>query len=115
MLLSLLSIALSDEVECFAYLLVGSSLVDANVADVVEQGEVDYARRVLFVVAHEVEQSGVVVAREFRLSVVLAYEACRLMQSFGGEPRFTCTHIQLADQAEGYGVAMQQRSVLWCI
>ena len=114
MLLCLLSIALSDEVERFTYLLVGGSLVDAYVADVVEQGEVDYARRVLLVVAHEVEQSGVVVARELRLSVVLAYEACRLMQPFGGEASFACTHIQLANQAEGYSIAMQQRSVPWC-
>lgn len=36
LLLRLLSIALSDEVERFAYLLVGGSLVDAYVADVVE-------------------------------------------------------------------------------
>lgn len=114
MLLCLLSIALSDEVERFTYLLVGGSLVDAYVADVVEQGEVDYARRVFLVVAHEVEQSGVVVARELRLSVVLAYEACRLMQPFGGEASLACTHIQLANQAEGYSIAMQQRSVPWC-
>lgn len=36
LLLRLLSIALSDEVERFTYLLVGGSLVDAYVADVVE-------------------------------------------------------------------------------
>ena len=108
------NLSLAEEIEGFAKLLVGGCLVDQHIANGVEQGEIDDTRHVLLVVAHEVEQSGVVVARELRLSVVLAYEACRLMQPFGGEASFACTHIQLADQAEGYSIAMQQRSVPWC-
>ena len=87
------SISFSYEVECLAYLLVGGCLIDAYVADVVEQCEVDGVRRVLLVVAHEVEQSRVVVACERHCTVVLAYEASRLMETGGWKSGFACTDV----------------------
>ena len=109
-----LALSFTEEVESlFDFFFVGS-LVYAYVAHVAQQCEVDDARRVLLVVVHQFDECRVVVACDVECAVVFAYEACRLMQSFGGEASFACTHIQLANQAEGYSIAMQQRSVLWC-
>ena len=47
--------ALAIEVEGFVDLFLRGGLVDADVADVTEQGEVDDARRVLLVMGHEFE------------------------------------------------------------
>ena len=67
--------------------------IDAYVADVVEQCEVDGVRRVLLVVAHEVEQGGVVVACERHCTVVLAYKASCLMETGGWKSGFACTDV----------------------
>ena len=52
----------AKEVEHLEYLVLRGLLVDADVADVGEQGEVDDACLVLLVVLHELEQAVVLLA-----------------------------------------------------
>ena len=64
-------LSLAIEVECVLDVFFRRRLVNANVANVAQEGEIDVVPCVLLVVMHEGYQVGIVVARDSHASVVL--------------------------------------------
>ena len=89
--------ALAIEVEGFVDLFLRGGLVDSDVADATEQGEVDAARRVLLVMRHELEQGGVVIAGDGHTAVVFTDETDGLVHLVGGEACLDGAQVELAD------------------
>ena len=65
-------LSLAHEIECFFDARLCSGLVDADVANVPQQGEVDASVDVFLVVAHQFKQFGIVVAGDGQFAVVVA-------------------------------------------
>ena len=103
------ALSFAEEVESLLYFFFGSSLVDSYVADIAQKGEVDDARRVLFVVVHQFDECRVVVACDVECAVVFAYEAYGLVHAVGGESRLACAHVQFAYHAVCHCVSVQYR------
>ena len=102
--------ALAIEVEGLVDLFLRGGLVDQDVADTTEQGEIDAARRVLLVMRHELEQGGVVITGDGHATVVFADEADRLAHLIHWEPGLGYRQIQLADDAIGNSISMKDGS-----
>ena len=103
--------ALAIEVEGLVNLFLRGGLVDQDVADTTEQGEIDAARRVLLVMRHELEQGGVVIAGDGHATVVFADETDGLAHLVGGEVGFGGAQVEFADKAIGDGIAVKDGSV----
>ena len=100
--------ALAIEVEGLVNLFLRGGLVDQDVADTTEQGEIDAARRVLLVMRHELEQGGVVIASDGHATVVFADETDGLAHLVGGEVGLDGAQVELTDKAESHEVTMEQ-------
>ena len=90
------ALSFAEEVESLLYFFFVSSLVDAYVADIAQECEVDDARRILLVVVHQFDECRVVVACDVDSAVVFAYEPYGLVHAVCGESRLACTHVQFA-------------------
>ena len=103
----MLLLALTVEIErCFYFLLRGR-LVEAYVAYVAQQGEVDAACHVLFVVGHELKQRGIVVAGDGHATVVVEDETHALTHAISGEACLHATEVELAHQSPGHSIAVK--------
>ena len=87
----LLSVA--EEIQCLKYFFFRCCLVDTDVADVGQQGEVDMARDVLLVVCHVFVQAFVVVACDVHFTVVVGDEADCLSHFLRRELAFDARQI----------------------
>ncbi len=103
--------ALAIEVEGLVDLFLRGGLVDQDVADTTEQGEVDAARRVLLVMRHELEQGGIVIAGDGHAAVVFADETDGLAHLVGGEVGLDGAQVELTDKAIGDGIAVKDGGV----
>ena len=102
------SAALTVEVEGFFYLFFGGRLVDADVTNVAQEGKVDGGgRQVLLVVGHQFQQTGVVLAGDGQSTVVVEDEADGLPHLVDREATLGDAQVELADQAPGYGIAVE--------
>ncbi len=110
----LLQLSFAVEVEGFADFILGGGLVDADVADAAQEGEVDGVARVLLVVVHQLDEAGVVVAGDGHAAVVLADEADGLPHLIRGESRLHAAQVQLDDEAPGYSIAVEHGVALQC-
>ena len=100
--------ALAIEVEGLVNLFLRGGLVDQDVADTTEQGEIDAARRVLLVMRHELEQGGVVIAGDGHATVVFADKTDGLAHLVGGEIGLDGAQVEFANKAESHEVTMEQ-------
>ena len=104
---ALQSSILPKEVQGFLDFVFGGGLVDADVADVAQEGEVDGGADVLLVVVHQFQQTGIVVTGDGHLAIVLANEAYRLAHLVRGETSLRATQVQFDYQSPGYCIAVQ--------
>ena len=88
-------------------------LVDADVPDVAQQGEVDDASFVLLVVCHEFVEAVVFFAFEGEVAVVLPYELDRLAQLVLREAAFHDTQVEFADESPRHSIAVQYGATLF--
>ena len=103
--------ALPIEVERFEDGVFVGSLVEGDVADFTQQGEVDDAGGVLLVVRHQFVEAVVVLAVEEEGAVVFFDEADGLLHLVFGEIGFQAGEVELAHQSPGYGIAVQHGAV----
>ena len=82
-------------------------MVDADVAYIAEEGEVDDAGSVLLVVRHQFEKSRVVVAGDGERTVVFLDETHALTHGSGWKTGLDATEIEFGNQAPCHSVAMQ--------
>ena len=99
--------ALAIEVEGFVDFFLRGCLVDTDVADTTEQGEVDAARRVFLVMRHELKQGGVVIAGDGHAAVVFTDETDGLTHLAGGEAGLDGAQVELADKAKSHEIAVE--------
>ena len=99
--------ALTIEIDGFVDFILCGRLVDADVADAPEQGEVDAARCVLLVMRHEFEEGGVVIAGDGHATVVFTDETDGLAHLVGGEACLDDAQVELADEAESDEVTVE--------
>ena len=101
--------ALAEEVESLLDLLLADSLVDAYIANTGKESDINFVARVLLVVVHELDEPRIVVAGNGKPSVVLADIRHRLAEFVLWEPLPDGTEVELRDESEGHGIAMEQR------
>ena len=82
-------------------------MVDADVAYIAEEGEVDDAGSVLLVVGHQFEKSGVVVAGDGERAVVFLDETHALTHDRGWKTCLDTTEIEFGNQSPCHGIAMK--------
>ena len=100
-------LAFAVEVEGFLDFGLGGSLVDADVADGAQKGEVDGVAFVLLVVVHQLQQAGVVVAGDGHAPVVLENEADGGSHLVGREACLDAAEVQFYHQSPRYGIAVE--------
>ena len=100
------------EVESLLDFLVGGRLVNADVTNGSEEGEVDVAADILLVVAHELQQTGIVVAGDGHASVVLLDILYGLAQAVSRETGLHVRQVELDHQSVGYGIAVKDGDTL---
>ena len=61
---------------------------------------------------HQLQQGGVIIARNIHFSVVIQYESYRLAHLICGESRFDGAQVQFYYQAPRHSIAMQYWGVL---
>ena len=82
-------------------------MVDADVAHIAEEGEVDDAGSVLLVVRHQFEKSRVVVAGDGERAVVFLDETHALTHDRGRKTCLDATEVEFGNQAPCHGITMQ--------
>ena len=102
------------EVESFLDFVFCGCLVDADVADVAQEGEVDGGADVFLVVVHEFQDTGIVVAGDGHATVVLADEGNGLTHLVDREAGFNAAEVELDDETVGYGLAVKDGTALQC-
>ena len=107
-------LSLSIEVDGFFYFVFRGSLIDADVTDIAQEGEIDGGANVLFVVAHEFKETGIVVAGDGHATVVLADEGNGLAHFVDREAGFDTAEVELDDETIGYGIAVKDGTALQC-
>ena len=98
---------LADEVQCLLNQFDTGCLVDADGADIAQQGEIDAAGDVLLVVAHQLQKCGIVIASECRATVVfvdVAYSRAKLVH---GEAAEDAAQVEFAHKAVCNGDTME--------
>ena len=107
-------LAFPIEIEGFFYFLGCGCLVDHDFAYCREQGEIDDASSILFVVSHKGNELIVVVASEGEVRIVLTDEPYRLAHTFGREACLDAAEIKFAHQTIGNSMTMKDRLALQC-
>ena len=104
------SLAFAEEVEGFVDFFLCGCLVDADVADVGKESEVDGAGSVLLVVRHQFEESRVVVAGDGERAVVLLDKADALAHDGGRKSCLHATEIEFGNESPSHGIAVKHRT-----
>lgn len=103
--------ALAEEVECFEDSVLVGCLVEADVAHILQQGEVDDAGSVLLVMQHQLVEAVVVLAGEGEGTVVLLDELDDLAHAVLRKTCLKVREVELANQAPRHGIAVKHRTV----
>ena len=86
-------LSFSEEIQCFLDFVHGSRLVDADVTDASQEGEVDDAVLVFLIVVHQLYQLIVVITGDRQCAVVFLDETYGLSHLFGRETCMCGTEI----------------------
>ena len=96
----------SKEIERFKYFFFRSSLVDADVSDIGEKGEVDLSGCVFFVVGHICIQLFVVFTSDSAWSEIVVYELCGLSHFVCREVAFCMRKVKFANRAPRHCISV---------
>ena len=108
----MLLLVLSIEVEGFFDLLLSGCLVDTQITNVGQEGEVDGAALILLIVMHQLQQVGIVITGDGHTAIVLFDKLYRLAHLVGGEARLYARQIEFDHQSVGYSIAVKDGGAL---
>ena len=97
------------EIEHVKNLILRGRLVDVDLSDVRQQGEIDGVARVFLVVGHQFVQLVILFAVESEYAVVFFDEAYGLEHGIVGKSEPLAAQIQFADKSPGHGVSVEHR------
>lgn len=100
-------LSFSKEVECFFNFFCSCCLVDADISDAAQHGEVDDAILILLVVLHQLDELIIVITGDIQRTIVFLDESNGLSHLVCRESSLSHAEIKFRDETECHSITMQ--------